>query len=89
MRAVEMRATGTLGRRRSNGAVSEGDVVDGGDAVEHADVDLGQGDAEGPRDASQLHRGLFPLGPLVKQGPPNPGAICDSIDSKVHVYAAH
>lgn len=89
MRAVEVRATGTLGRRRRNGAVSEGDVVDGGDAVKHADVDLGQSDAEGLRDATQLHGGLVPLGSLVKQGPPNQGAVCDSVDSEVHVNAAH
>lgn len=84
-----MRATGTLGHRRRNGAVPERDVVDGGDAVEHAYVDLGQSDAEGLRDASQLHRGLFPLGSLVEQGPPNQGGVGEFIHSKVHVYAAH
>lgn len=89
VRAVEMRATGTLGHRRRNGAVPERDVVDGGDAVEHADVDLGQSELEGLRDASQLHRGLLPLGPLVEQDPPNQGAVGQPIHSKVYVYAAH
>lgn len=89
VRAVEMRATGTLGRCQRHRAVPKRHVVKGGDAVEKAKVDLGQSNAERLRDASQLHRGLFPLGSLVEQGPPNQSAVCDSSHSKVDVHAAH
>lgn len=77
-RAVEMRVYRTLRHRRGQRAVLECDVIKGGDSVEHTDADLSQGNAEGLGDATQLNRGLSPLGSMVEHSPPNEGVVWDS-----------
>lgn len=66
---------------RGHRTVLEGDIVQGGHPVKHAEADLSQGDLEGLGDASQLHGDLVPAGSLVVQRPPYEGFVLDAVDS--------
>ncbi len=65
--------------------VPEGDVIQGGDPVKHAEADLSQRDLKGLGDASQLDGGLVPAGSLVVQSPPDESAVLDSTNMKAHI----
>lgn len=78
-----------LCRRGGHRAVLEGDVIQGGDPVEHTQADLGQRDVEGPGEASQLHCDPVPAGPLVVQSPPYDSSVFHAVHLKVHVCSPH
>lgn len=86
---MEVCVLGTVGRWRGHRAVTEGDVVQSGDSVKHAQADFGQGDLEGLGEAPQLDGGLVPMGSLVIQRPPDDGVVWVSSNSKVHICGSH
>lgn len=87
--AVEMCVRGALHHCRRHRTVPEGDVIQGGDTVKHAEADLRQSDLERLVDAAQLYGGLVPAPSLVVQSPPYDSVVLDSLDSKVHVRRPH
>lgn len=89
VQAVEMRVRWALCHWWGVWTILEGDVIQGRHPVKGTEAYLSQGNPEGLSDASQLNRGLVPLGSLVIQSPPYHSFVFDSFDLKEHICSPH